>query len=165
MDTQRKSKVVAGLALISIGIVLFWLQRVQDLGSSAILVVIGSLFLAAYFYGRNFGFLIPGCLLLGLGAGSLMRNMASTADARQIGLGAGFVAIFLIGAMYERKARWWPLIPGAVLLISAFSFGARVMQFLRSGGWPLLLVIVGVVILLGALGGGGGGKRSRKGAM
>ena len=55
----------------------------------------------------------------------------------------------MIALLYEKRAHWWPLIPGAVLLISAFEMGEDLMRFLFSGGWPLVLVLIGVIILLG----------------
>ena len=149
MDKNRRSRVVSGITLIGIGLLLFWLTRVEDIADSVLFFVIGSLFLGAYLYSRNYGLLIPGCLLLGLGAGTLLENMEQLDEPWQIGLGVGFVAIFVITLLYERRAHWWPLIPGGVLLLSAFEFGDELMRFLFSGGWPLVLVVVGVIILLG----------------
>ncbi len=150
MDKNRRSRIVSGITLIGIGLLLFWLTRVEDIADSVLFFVIGSLFLGAYLYSKNYGLLIPGCLLLGLGAGTLLENMEQLDEPWQIGLGAGFVAIFVITLLYERRAHWWPLIPGGVLLLSAFAFGDELMRFLFSGGWPLVLVVIGVVILLGA---------------
>lgn len=150
MDKNRRSRIVSGITLIGIGLLLFWLTRVEDIADSVLFFVIGSLFLGAYLYSKNYGLLIPGCLLLGLGAGTLLENMEQFDEPWQIGLGAGFVAIFVITLLYERRAHWWPLIPGGVLLLSAFEFGDELMRFLFSGGWPLVLVVIGVVILLGA---------------
>ncbi len=149
MDKSRRSRVVSGVTLIGIGLLLFWLTRVEDIADSVLFFVIGSLFLGAYLYSKNYGLLIPGCLLLGLGAGTLLENMEQL-DPWKIGLGAGFVAIFVIALLYEKRAHWWPLIPGGVLLISAFAIGEELMQFLFSGGWPLVLVVIGVIILLGS---------------
>ena len=149
MDKNRRSRVVSGITLIGIGLLLFWLTRVEDIADSVLFFVIGSLFLGAYLYSKNYGLLIPGCLLLGLGAGTLLENMEQLDEPWQIGLGVGFVAIFVITLLYERRAHWWPLIPGGVLLLSAFEFGDELMRFLFSGGWPLVLVVVGVIILLG----------------
>ena len=75
-------------------------------------------FMAAYLAKKEYGFLIPACILLGLGAGSIGANsFFDFGDSRQLGLGFGFVAIFLIALLYERKSHWWPLIPGAALIL------------------------------------------------
>lgn len=150
MDKRRKSSVVSGLSLIVIGLGLFWLNRVEDIGESVIFFVVGSLFLGAYLYSKSYGLLIPGCLLLGLGSGTLLRRLNQLDDPWQIGLGLGFIGIFVIALLVEKKSHWWPLIPGGVLLVSAFSLGEQLMRFLFDGGWPLALVAVGVIVLLGA---------------
>ncbi len=150
MDKNRRSRIVSGITLIGIGLLLFWLTRVEDIADSVLFFVIGSLFLGAYLYSKNYGLLIPGCLLLGLGAGTLLERMNRLDEPWQIGLGAGFVAIFVISLLYEKRAHWWPLIPGSILLLSAFALGEDLMRFLFSGGWPLVLVAIGVLIVLGS---------------
>ncbi len=149
MDKSRRSRVVSGVTLIGIGLLLFWLTRAENFADAVRFFVIGSLFLGAYLYSKNYGLLIPGCLLLGLGAGKLLERMERFDEPGQLGLGAGFVAIFVIALLYEKRAHWWPLIPGGVLLISAFAIGEELRRFLFSGGLPLVLVVIGVIILLG----------------
>ena len=70
--------------------------------------------------------------------------------SRNLGLGLGFVAIFLIAFLYERKSHWWPLIPGTVLILLGLRRMEEVFGWLLRN-WPLILVIIGVLILLGAL--------------
>jgi len=158
MNKQRRSKMISGVTLIGIGLLLFWLNRVENIADSILFFVIGSLFLGAYLYSKNYGLLIPGCLLLGLGTGTLLDELNRFGDPWQIGLGAGFVAIFLIALIYEKRSHWWPLIPGGVLLITAFSIGDELMDFLFSGGWPLVLVVIGLIIVLGSFTKQGPGK-------
>ena len=150
MDKQRKSSIASVATLIAIGLLLFWLNSVEDIADSVLFFVIGSLFLGAYLYSKNYGLLIPGCLMLGLGSGTLLHRVRKFDDPWQIGLGVGFIAIFVIALIYEKRSHWWPLIPGGVLLISAFSIGNQLMRFLFSGGWPLVLVVIGVIIVLGS---------------
>jgi len=157
MDKTHRSRLVSGATLIGIGLLLFWLNRVEDIADSLLFFVIGSLFLGAYLYSKNYGLLIPGCLLLGLGAGTFFDDLKRF-DGWQAGLGAGFIAIFLIALAYEKRSHWWPLIPGGVLLITAFSIGDELMDFLFSGGWPLVLVVVGLIVVLGSFTRRGPGK-------
>ncbi|NIM01234.1 MAG: hypothetical protein GTN89_10475 [Acidobacteria bacterium] len=158
MDKDQRSRFVAGVTLIGIGLLLFWLVRVEDLGQSLLFFVIGSLFLGAYLYSKNYGLLIPGCLLIGLGSATLLRRMDGLDNPWQVGLGAGFVAIWLIALIYEKQSHWWPLIPGGILLVTAFSIGDDLMEFLFTGGWPLVLVIIGLIIVLGSFSKRGPGK-------
>ena len=53
-------------ALIVVGLLLFWLDRADYLGQQTVFLVVGSVFIGAYLYGKNYGLLIPGSLLLGL---------------------------------------------------------------------------------------------------
>ena len=150
MARSRRTGVVSGISLIVIGLLLFWLNRLDDLSDSIVFFVIGSVFLGAYFYGKNFGLLIPACILLGLGAGRTLPSSELIQHPLQFGLGTGFVAIFAIALLYERQSHWWPLIPGGILLLKGFSIGTDTMRFLlNDGGWALVLVVIGVFILLG----------------
>ncbi|NIM62910.1 MAG: hypothetical protein GTN89_03290, partial [Acidobacteria bacterium] len=60
MTKDRRSRLVAGVTLIAIGVLLFWLNRVEDIADSVLFFVIGSLFLGSYLYSKNYGLLIPG---------------------------------------------------------------------------------------------------------
>ena len=75
-----------------------------------------------------------------------------------LGLGAGFVGIWLLSLVLKLRSHWWPLVPGLVLLAVG---GARlyrhfalipppVMIAVRTW-WPVLLVVAGVWILVRAL--------------
>lgn len=149
---RKNSRVVSGVALIALGLLLYWLERHQDIGQSVIFFAIGSIFLASYLYSKNYGLLIPGSLMLGLGVGTILESADYVSQPWQVGLGLGFVGIWLIALLYERKSHWWPLIPAGVMLITAFSIGEQLISFLFKGGWPLVLVAIGIIILLGSFG-------------
>lgn len=152
MEVHARHRLASGLALIVLGLTLYWLNRVEGIGHAAILFLIGGIFLAAYFYRREYGFLIPGCILLGLGLASVGRDsFFDFGNATLLGLAAGFLGIFVIGLLYERRASWWPLVPGGVLALVAIGETRKVFRFLLVN-WPLVLVFFGVMILLSALG-------------
>jgi hypothetical protein len=144
MNEQRRRQVYSGLALIALGLALWAVQRVEGLGRSAIFFLVGGAFMAAYFYRREFGLLVPAGLICGIGAGML------DSVPMLVGIGGGFVAITAVSLAYERRFEGWPLIPGAILIL----VGLREMQVLEYffDNWPLLLVIAGVLVLFGALG-------------
>ena len=124
----------------------------DQFGRSAIFFLVGGAFLAAYFYRKEFGFLIPGCLLLGLAGGSLGRTtFFADGQATLLGLGFGFAAITVIGLVYEREFRAWALIPASVLILLGFPNTGPIIRYVFEN-WPLILVAVGVMILIGSFG-------------
>jgi hypothetical protein len=151
--TQRskKSRIAAGATLILVGLALFWIQSVENLGAAMTLFAIGALFVAGYLYGRNFGLLIPGCILLGLGSARVLDTRWPALDQPQFGLGLGFLAIYAIALLYERRSHWWPLIPGVILILVGLSAREELLRYFFTRGWPLILVAIGVVILIGGL--------------
>ncbi len=151
MNKQQSGRVAAGLALILLGAALYILERNAGLDAAAVFFLIGGAFLAGYLYRREFGLLIPAGVLLGLGTGTVMEQTRfSYGQPTLWGLGLGFVSIYVIGLIYERKRRWWPLIPGGVLILLGLPRVGNVIDFLFAN-WPLVLVLAGVLILIGGL--------------
>ena len=70
MGDLRRRRIGAGIVLIVVGVGLYLQQHYTRIGDEAVLLILGAAFLGGYFYKRQFGLLIPGCLLLGLGLGS-----------------------------------------------------------------------------------------------
>lgn len=150
MSEQKSRRMSAGLILIAIGLGLYLIDRVEGIGEEAVLLIIGSAFLIAYFVRRNYGLLIPGCILLGLSLGSVGENsFLAFGESHLLGLGFGFIAIFVIARLHEGKSHWWPLIPGAVMLIVAIPRTQHLFEYVWDH-WQLILVLIGVLILIGA---------------
>ena len=104
---------------------------------------------------QNYGLLIPGCLLLGIGLGEVGGDsFLSFGDSSTLGLAFGFIAIFVIARLHEGKSHWWPLIPGSVLLLMSIPRTQEWFEYL-SRHWQLLLVLIGALILIAAFRGGG----------
>lgn len=153
MDTKTRSRVFTGMTLILLGLGLFGLQYFGPLGQSAILLTLGGLCIAAYLFSRAYLLLVLGGILFGLGIGSFgERYLYVWGELSKIGLGVGFVLIYLIKLLYERRSHWWPLIPGTVLILLGLGRWHEAWTYLVSDGWPLILVLIGVLVLLGALG-------------
>ncbi len=152
-DQKRDPRKVAGAILIVVGLLLFTLQYVTGVAYSLIFLVAGGVFLIAYFNKRSYGLLIPACIMLGIGVGRLGEEAALPVDdMSQLGLGIGFVSIYVIDKLYRGRADWWPLIPGAILIVNGAGSGYVDIGRLISKGWPIILVIVGLLFLMGKIG-------------
>ena len=146
--SELRRRRVSGAILLVLGLGLLASQLAGGLGEAMVLLLIGSAFIAGYLHRRSYGLLIPGSILLGLGAGSVGEKwMSGVGDLDTIGLGAGFVAIYIIDTSYRGGSHWWPLIPGAILVVAGVASGS--LEHLISVGWPLVLVVIGLRLLVG----------------
>lgn len=143
-ETVKKrisKKFATGITLVVLGVIFFVLQFAEGYSEALMFFLFGAGFLIAYFYKKKYGFLIPGCLLLGLGLGTVFGR---SGNLESIGLGIGFVVIYVIAYLYEKKSHWWPLIPGVILIFT----GIGKESDLFSKGWPLILVFIGIFIII-----------------
>jgi type IV secretory pathway VirB2 component (pilin) len=151
MEPKESGRLMAGAILIVIGLGLLGLQFTEGIGESVTLFFIGALFLAGYLYRRAYGLLIPACILMGLGLGAVgEQTFLAMEGMNNLGLGLGFLAIFLIDRAYTGASHWWPLIPGGILVINGLTSSSGPMADLVAVGWPLLLVAAGLILLFGA---------------
>lgn len=142
----RRGRLIPGLILILLGIA-FLLREYLGVGPEFVLILAGLVFLVPYLLTRLYGFLIPGMLLAGLGAGMLYQNTSHVGSAVPLGLGIGFISIFAVDWIVTRAMRWWPLIPGAALMIPAIVDTFPVARVWLEKGWPVILILVGLLLL------------------
>ena len=155
MDQNLKARLATGTLFIVLGLGLFGMQYMENMGESITLVLMGGLCIAGYLYTRSRFMMVVGGIVLGLGIGSFgERTFYFYGEFSEIGLGIGFVLIWLVPFLYDRRSHWWPLIPGLIFLLLGFNAWRRFYTFLFSRGWPLILVGIGVLILLGSFGWG-----------
>lgn len=152
MSSQKNTVIVAGLGLIVLGMAIFFLRNANiGLGRGYITIFLGGLLLIGYLWKKHSAFLVPGCLLLALGLGSIGRRSFLDWDRGDfVPLGLGFLAIFVIKFLYEKKTLWWPLIPGLVFLFAGFTY---LEHWFRKAAenWPLIVVVIGLLIVLSAM--------------
>lgn len=135
-----------GVLLILLGGLLLAVTR-TGLGGEVVPAAIGVAFLIAWAATRQYGLLVPGGILTGLGIGILAQEQSGYDGLVVLGLGLGFLLI-LLGD--PGAGRWWPLIPGGILTVIGFvalaDQGGWVGDVAR--WWPALLIVAGVWFLL-----------------
>jgi len=152
VQRNRRSQVATGVALVVIGIVALALQYFEGPGRAVILLLAGGSFIATYFYSDIYGLLIPGGILSGLGLGILGAwSELSVKDPDAIGLGIGFTSIYVIERLYRRRAHWWPLIPGVILIVSGLGARFGDVGHILWRWSPAVLVLLGLFLVYRAL--------------
>lgn len=147
MHPQPQQQKSAGLALVVVGLGLFALKIAGPDYRDAVLLVVGGGFLAGYLHARQYGLLVVGGILAGLGLGQLAdARLAAWGDPSQLGLGAGFVAIYALSRLHSRRAHWWPLVPGLILIGSGVAREAAPVGRLIANGWPVALAALGLYL-------------------
>ena len=141
---------VGGAVLIIIGVALLAAQWVPDIGRYATIIV-GLALLALFLVTRNAGALIGGSIVTGIGAGILLEEAFpdSAGGWVPLGLGFGFLFIWFAGSLLRMpEARFWPLIPGGILVfVGLDAMGGALGDLLRYA-WPLALIALGFVVIL-----------------
>jgi hypothetical protein len=123
-----------------------------DLGG-VVVTLIGVAFLVAFAFTRQYGFLVPGGIMTGLGAGIVASQTLTLADEQTggvivLGLGLGFLSIWVIGAIaHVDRHHWWPMIPGGILVVvgAALLIGGQAVNLLDY--WGVAIVAIGLIVL------------------
>jgi hypothetical protein len=109
---------VAGLVIAGLGLFFLAGQLEPDIGRFVTLVI-GLGLLAVFVVTREYGFLVPGSILTGVGIGVALEpatNGAADSGVMMLALAGGFLGIWLLGSLYRLpQNHWWPLIPGGIL--------------------------------------------------
>lgn len=157
---DTRARIVAGVALIAIGLLALLAQLTNwSILGWMVLPTLALIFLTWGLLTRNFGLVIPGGILGGLGLGlfTMVGPLSSLFAGLQPGVfmlsfAAGWALITLLSPITSDRVQWWPLIPGAVIgMVGLFLLGGRftwaILQ-LMGYGWALLLIGVGAYLLL-----------------
>lgn len=145
MQVQRR-RLIPGLILILLGAA-FLLRDYLQITPGVILILASVILLVPYLFTRWYGLLIPGMLVLGLGVSLLYERDGRAGSLVPLGLGLGFIAIFVVDLIVTRARRWWPLIPGGILaVVGAMGAFPEARQWLDKG-WPAILIVLGLLVL------------------
>lgn len=172
---RDRGALIAGTVVIVIGLIFLLAQFIPDVGRWVVLLI-GLIFLGGFVVRRDYGLLVAGCIISGVGAGVVLEGILDdqwSGSVMLFSIAAGFVAIWVISALLRQgggewargvdrgvgRALWWPLIPGGILaligvvVLAEEGFDSDVLRW-----WPLLLIGAGVIILASAL----SGRRGRQ---
>jgi len=150
-----RDPIAFAVVLIIVGVAALVLQNIDpgpDLGGWIVLII-GVGFLGAFLYTRQYGFLVPAGIMSGIGIGILAaQTQALTGEASggliTLGLGFGFVAIWVIATIANAPGNhWWPLIPGGILVVvgGALAIGGQAVDLLQY--WGIILIALGLLVL------------------
>lgn len=138
-----------GISLVVLGVLLLVVLQ-AGVGGEAIPLFIGAGFMVAYTTTRQYGFLVPGGILTGLGAGIVADSAADLEGATVLGLGLGFLLIAVVDVMVRGRTDgfWWPVIPGGILSIVGLAT-MPATEGLAAYLVPAALIVAGAVLILG----------------
>ena len=145
---------MAGLVIAGIGLFFLAGQLEPDIGRFAT-VFIGLALLAVFVVTREYGFLVPGSILTGIGIGIVLDSAASgevESGVMMLALAGGFLGIWVIGSIYRLpQNHWWPLIPGGILTLIGMVQITRTDAAETLRLWPIVLIILGAFLLAKAI--------------
>ena len=157
---NTRDRVIAGIALIAIGAVVFFAQ-ISDQPELAWVVVpvLGLIFLIWGLAARTIGLIIPGGILSGIGLGLyfMLQSGADRPEESSAGIfllcfAGGWALISLLSLVTREGFQWWPLIPGGIIGVIGLALlgGGFGQELLKVAGyaWPLILVGIGIYLLL-----------------
>jgi hypothetical protein len=145
---------VAGVVIAALGLFFLAAQLEPDIGRFVALFI-GLALLAVFVVRRDYGFLVPGSILTGIGIGlALEPALAGQAQGSvmMLSLAGGFLGIWVIGSLYRiPQNHWWPLIPGGILTLVGLVQLSRTDADHALRLWPVILLLVGALVLARAL--------------
>jgi hypothetical protein len=136
---------VTGIAFLIVGLLSIMQPFIPQGITSLILTVVGFVFLGWGILAHNGGPIIAGGILGGIGAGIFFAEQvfpqSSKAGIIALGLGIGFVLIYLISQLFTQRGQWWTIIPGGILIVAST---IRLTAGISIDLFDLFLVFLGV---------------------
>lgn len=146
---------MAGLVIAALGLFFLAGQLEPDIGRFVVLFI-GLALLAVFVVRREYGFLVPGSILTGIGIGIAVEPAVSgqtEGGVMMLALAGGFLGIWVLGSIYRLpQNHWWPLIPGGILTLVGVVQLARADVEGAIRLWPIVLVVGGALIIGRAFG-------------
>ena len=140
---------VAGLVLVSIGLIIVVSRLIPGAGEYVLLAV-GITCLVAFPLTREYGYAVAAGIVGGLGVGVILSTYArdpKDGAVFMLSLAAGFVVVWILGFFAEPPERNpWPLVPAFILGVLGISIATDTPGLID---W--LIVIVAVVLVVAGL--------------
>ena len=150
-----------GVVMVALGVYFILYRSLHFRGPGPILLLIGAILLAFSALREFRGPVVPAGVLLGLGAGFLLRDplgrwMPPWA-VLLLGIGSGLLLAGGLGRMGGQDRRGAPIVPGVVLvsiaLVTALSQNLVIPESFYEAAWrlwPFALVVAGLILILRA---------------
>lgn len=147
----RRRGVLGGLVVFAVGFAfLLPALRIQNAGP-VLFLALGCAFAAAYVLGyRQFVYLVPGAILIGLGVGLLIPAMFELGRVAPAVFYGALSAAFLVVTMLAPDHRW-PLVPAVLLATFAVLGvvgGVDLLPGVQPFIMPIVLMLVGGYLLI-----------------
>lgn len=160
MARKSRGQLFFGLLLAASGAALLLVRMRVVVWAPAVFLALGTALSLFGVFVRRLASLVPGCVLLGLGLGMFLGegnyHGATMVKWPLVGLGVGFVLIFLLALILGLNRQLWALVVGLILLaVAAFPnlkgwLGPDVVIAVRTF-WPVLLVVIGLYLVVRGL--------------
>lgn len=145
---------VAGLVIAGLGLFFLAGQLEPDIGRFVTLII-GLGLLLVFLFTREYGFLVPGSILTGVGVGIVLDASASgqaESGVMMLTVAGGFLGIWVIGSIFRlSQNHWWPLIPGGILTLIGLVQMTRTDIASALRFWPVVLIVLGAFVLAKAI--------------
>lgn len=142
---------LAGAIIFAVALVLLADRYTTFEVGRSVPLLLGLGFLTWSLLGREWGMLIPGGVLTGIGVGIMAQRVINAGAAMDQALffwcfAGGWALIWLLSRAFFRRNVWWPLIPGAAMLVLGFGqlWRGEMREVWRTMAplWPFLLLVV-----------------------
>jgi hypothetical protein len=155
-DRPRGGFPVLGVLLVVIGagLLVQWLFPQVSAGT-LILLALGAAFVGAWLTGRSWFAMVPGFVLLALGAGELIEDLGLIKEPHvdvpglsATALAAAFLVIWVVARLGNR--RWlWPLWAAAIFAVIGIPQLATLVVLPEVGGAlvPVVIIVLGFIVL------------------
>ncbi|HEY3205192.1 MAG TPA: hypothetical protein VGL03_16200 [Thermoanaerobaculia bacterium] len=162
MNVADRRGLNVGVAFVALDAYFILSRQLHFRGPGPILLLIGTIFLTISALRDFRGPIVPAGVLLGLGAGFLLRNPLERWlpgwATLLLGLGSGLLLVAGLDRFAQRERRPTPLVPGLVLvsiaLVTAVAENIRIPDRFYDAAWrlwPWALVAAGAMLVLQAL--------------